>query len=831
MLNGLFEPGWQSESVEKRLQAIDKMDRSEAVNQPVFERLVIEDPESTVRRAALDKLAKPETVFLISQTHADATTRADAELAFSTLIGANSSLTVEQFRELISTHPGMNLSIAKHCPHPDLRSEILGRLSEAEQAELIADVEYNETRLFIANQLKSEELLHLARNLIRGKDKSAEKIIKSKLDVMHAAQRQDKENQQAAEEICEKMEYLASHEWRAEFKNKYSVWKQRWEALCFKPGDNIALRYKQASEKVATQVARELILETSNQSQTKLAESLEDYCKNLAGLSLENLLNEKQALTEKNIESLGEWTTLCELADPAVDNTEQFLLAEKAIWSLVTFCDAVSESTEADDPMQIISARESSIANLRWPSQYPVLQAKTNAIAALDELRTQNSKAEKASEDSFDKLHKRINRLLGTTKRGDLGRARRELIAVTKAAARYSGKQKNELDERLEKAGEAVKKMGDWQDFVTEPKYIELCTAMKALALSKTHPDKLSVKITELQKRWKNLGNSESADRHWPRFKKAADKAYEPCAIFFKQRHETRRQNLEKRKPLVQQMRELLENTDWDIQPDYKQVESELQRINNAWQKIKDVEAGPGQRQWNKLSKLKSAVYEKLDVVYDANIELKNQLIERVLALLEADINENSLAKLQLFQGKWKQIGVTRRKQDQAAWKKFKTASDKVYTEIQGLRKAKRADEDTQLAAYRKVSREIKQLAKTATDLAEADSNFDRLQLEYRALPALPIGLPEKLIAGLETDFRRAGDAYAKARIRIKQAGRTKTLDALSRKATLCAELEGLGKDAPTAEIQLLQNDIAAIELNNKDLIRRFRPALGRSTR
>ena len=400
------------------------------------------------------------------------------------------------------------------------------------------------------------------------------------------------------------------------------------------------------------------------------------------------------------------------------------------------------------------------------------------------------------------------------------------MAAATKVASRYKGKERKALDERLEKAAEAVNKMGDWKDFATEPKYLELCEAMEVLTKSKAHADKLSVEINKLQKRWKALGHSDSADQHWERFKAAGDKAYEPCAAFFKQRHATRRENLKKREPYLQQMRELLENTDWDASPDYKGLEAALRRISSDWQKIKDVEQGAGQKQWNKLSKLKAAIYEKLDVVYDLNIEAKNLLIEQAQALFETDVKEDSLDKLKLLQSRWKQVGITRRKEDQAAWKRFRSATDNVYEKIQGIRKAKRADEDAQLHGYRQISRQIQELAKTATDLAEADTAFDRLQAEYKELPALPRGLPEKLIKAIESDFQRAGDAYGKARDRIKKAGRTAALDALAKKAALCVDLEKLAADAPAKKIEQIQNALADIEISDRSLNQRFEKRL-----
>ncbi|NNL10243.1 MAG: DUF349 domain-containing protein, partial [Pseudomonadales bacterium] len=636
-------------------------------------------------------------------------------------------------------------------------------------------------------------------------------------DLLHAEQKQQLENKQAAELICSKMEHLASHEWRHESRAQYSVWCQRWAALDFAPDDEVVKRYGKAEAVVADIIERESLIETVHQQQENLASMLGQNCAELANLSKKQLLDQQPLLSQTLDGARQQWDSLIETdsAEPAV--AAQFARAAEALTTVLEFCSGIAE-----DSAHQVNVLESSLATLQWPESYPALLAKQQIQSEIEELKAESRRAKQDAARKLDKLHKRINRLLGSTKRGDLKRAKRELAAVNKAAQRYSGKDKKALDERLVQASEAVDKMSDWVDFATEPKFLELCEAMESLIGSKLHADKLAARIGELQKSWKALGHSESADQHWERFKTAGDKAYAPCERFFQERQELRKNNLANREPLVRQMRELLEGTAWEESPDYRRVESELARIHNAWQKIKDVERGPGQKQWKRISKLRSAIYEKMDAIYDANIEMKNQLIEKVAAMLEGEIKEDSLAKLQLYQKRWKQVGVTRRKQDQAAWKKFKKASDAVFQQIQGLRKAKRADEDAQLDGYRQICREIKHLAKTATDLSEADSAFDKLQSDYKSLPPLPRGLPEKLIKGIAGDYRRSCDDYSNARERIKHTARAKTLDALTSKAALCAKLEKLSADGTSAKIEQLQQALADIEIDDKGLARRI---------
>ncbi|NND00113.1 MAG: DUF349 domain-containing protein [Gammaproteobacteria bacterium] len=824
MISSIFKSDWQHQSVDKRLQAIEKMVASD---QPVLTELAQQDPEQSVRLAALDKLTDPRVLIEISQAHADAATREHAELALSVLLGPKSKLSEEEFRSLVSTNPATVTLVTKHCPHVKLRSELVSALSAADQSELIASIDYTETRQLIAENLESEEHLQRARNLLRGKDKNTEKIIKSKLDLLHARQRQDKENQDAAEKICQKMEFLATHDWRAEFVGKYSVWQQRWDSLDFAPTDQVRQRYQKAQSEVGARVEQELLHFSVAESQQKLTQEMEDYCRHLAGLSRQQLIPEKTVIIEKLEQSINKWQALKESVAPDPLLAEKFLMAENCLISMPEFCQSIDIDREpggtTGDALKSISRSiKSSIAALKWPDHYPALTAVAEVLDELQQLKLQSKLSLEKAAGELKKLHQRINRLLSTTSRGDLGRAKRELAAVGKLVNNYTGKDKSALNERLDKATAAVSKMVDWNNFATEPKLIELCEAMEAMIESKSHPDKIAADIAGLQQRWKVLGHADCAEQHWQRFKAAADQAYLPCAAHFKQRRDIQRQNLKKREPLVSQMRELLEKTDWQGTPDYKKIESGLQSISNEWQKIKDVERKAGRKQWERISKIRAGVYEKLDVVYDANIEAKNQLIERAELMLESDLTEDSLNKLQFLQNSWKQIGVTRRKQDQLAWKKFKKLTDSVYQKIQQLRKSKRAEENAQLNPHRQIIRKIKSLAKSATELAEADSAFTSLETDYQALPALPSNVAEKITAGLKSDYRRACDAYSTARDRLRKAGRARMANALQKKAGLCAELEQLGANASPQSIEKLQHAIAEIEIPDKELSRRF---------
>ena len=435
---------------------------------------------------------------------------------------------------------------------------------------------------------------------------------------------------------------------------------------------------------------------------------------------------------------------------------------------------------------------------------------------------------------------------------GNLARAKQLCERVEKALNQFEGKDRLVLEERFEEARKALGNMGDWKNFATEPKYIELCEAMELLVTSKQHPDKLSSEMKDLQQHWKKLGNSDISEQYWPRFKQAADKVYQPCAEFFDKRHKIRKTHLEQRQQYVEQMRELLETTDWDNNPDYKAVQSSLRSISDHFIAIKDVERGAGEKQWKQFRTFKDQVAAKLDAVYEANIKLKHQLIEQTVALAEAEAKEENLAKLKSLQTRWKQVGITKRNQDQKAWTQFKKQGDLVYQKVQQLHHVEKEKTDQQINAYRDIIKDIQQLASTAKDLAEADQLFSALQAKYAELPELqlpethgaeskgpdsyrseshrteprrhlaPGQLPEKLAEGIQRDYRKACDQFDECRSRIINNKHAQQIDALRQKVDLCLLQEALGESPPAEKLQEISQQWDAIELHDAALSRRI---------
>ena len=849
MLTDLFKPAWKSRSVEKRLKAISAMGGADPDKQKILAQLAADD-EVSVCIAAIQKLTSAAVLHEISKSHSSDSVRTAAEQRLNELMAAGGSINEDQFRDLLSRYAELKPRIAACADMASVRADAIEDLTAKQLLEVLALTAYTDSRQLAAEKLTDIDALESARKMLRGKDKKTERILRTKIENTRTQQRQHAENLAKVDRLIEEIEYLASQKWRHDFKDRLMLNHNRWDKLDFDIAAEQKQRYQTAREIVDARYEQQKMVEQARQSQQQLVVDIEDYLLSIASTDLGRAIDSLPEILARRDQFETSWHKIAVKSPPEPAAYEQYSSMLGALQSATQLVqqsadilkadvrtqEDMDESAESGAPGQTVEIEklaensqqlEAVLKQFQWPAMYGELRTATELQLRLTDWR----KALKASADEdkqkLDRLHKNISSIFRFSRAGNLRAAKQFCEKVEKALDQFDGKHRQALEERFEEARKTLGDMGDWKNFATEPKYIELCEAMETLAGSKHHADRLAQEIKTLQQKWKKLGHSDISEQYWPRFKQAADKAYQPCAEFFEQRKKLRQANLEQRQQYVEQMRKLFEETDWDNDPDYRAAQSSVRSISDHFAAIKEVEYKAGQKQWKQFSAFKDKVNARLDVIYDANIKLKQELISQTEALAGAPAREENLDRLKSLQTRWKQVGITRRKQDQQAWKEFKKQGDIVYSNVQQLRQAKRNETDQQLNAYRDIIKDIKKLAATASELTQADHQFAELQAKYANLPDLQSSassgqLPEKLAEGIQRDYRHACDLFDECHSRIMNNKHAQQIEALRLKADLCAQLEALGESPSEQQLQQISQQWESIELHDPVLSHRI---------
>jgi len=463
MLNGLLKPAWQNKSAEKRRLAVLKLSSEKPSNQVIFEQLALSDPSHSIRQICFEKIHKVETLFAVYLKQDAPTSRQAAKLALSALFGANSALSAEQL-DVFVAHVRSNYPLtdqqecfellAQHARFKELREQLIANFSDEQKASIIAGVHYADTRAFIAEKLTHIEALELARRELKGKDKRAEKTIRLSLEKYRQEQKLHESVNQDAQVLCEQLEFIAEHpQWRNEFKTKYQTYISKWQGLELTPPEHYAQRFEAAKKLAEAQVNIQLENEQRESGQEQVAKNLSRYCASLCSLELRDLLQERLSINTVLSEALAVWLQLNAAETAREGVAVLFTSCQQALSSLASLL----ESIEQEDYQQA----DQRLRKFNWPNTLPELNALPAAKKHIDDQKLDFEAAKKDYKKTLDALHKRINRLLGTSNKGDLKKARHELSATTKAASQYSGRDGKLLSERLEAATELVAKMND----------------------------------------------------------------------------------------------------------------------------------------------------------------------------------------------------------------------------------------------------------------------------------------------------------------------------------------------------------------------------------
>ena len=225
MLDNFFKPAWKSSSVEKRLKAIAAMNSASSEKQKILAQLAADDADISICIAAMQKLTSVATLHELSIKHDNDSVRVEAEKRLNELMSTGCSLNQEQYRDLLNQYPELTVRVAAHVELSSVRTEVIQSLPENQLVEVLSLTVYTDSRQLIAERLANVETnieaLESARKILRGKDKNAERILKTKIDEFRRQERQHAENLATVEKLTKEVEYLVSRDCGLSLKLNY----------------------------------------------------------------------------------------------------------------------------------------------------------------------------------------------------------------------------------------------------------------------------------------------------------------------------------------------------------------------------------------------------------------------------------------------------------------------------------------------------------------------------------------------------------------------------------------------------------------------------------
>jgi len=300
---------------------------------------------------------------------------------------------------------------------------------------------------------------------------------------------------------------------------------------------------------------------------------------------------------------------------------------------------------------------------------------------------------EKERQRAADRVHALLEQL--ETKTGELAdlraaeRLQREVRTTAKNASRTIGKSAwKELSKRWE-AGEHnlgerladLREADDWNRHFNQRKQLELCERVEAL-LEVEDRAAAAADLQAAQRQWREVsqGARDHSEETWERFKKASDAVYARCEGIFEAQKRERAEGLDRLCTICEEAEGLAESTEW------KTTAERLKELQADWKAQKNVRRNDSQPLWGRFRGAcdvffgrRNEHFAQLDEERGENLVKKVALCEKVETLQSSSEWKETASKLKDLQSEWKELGPVPRKDSEAIWQRFRSASDHFF--------------------------------------------------------------------------------------------------------------------------------------------------------
>jgi hypothetical protein len=265
-----------------------------------------------------------------------------------------------------------------------------------------------------------------------------------------------------------------------------------------------------------------------------------------------------------------------------------------------------------------------------------------------------------------------------------------------------------------------------------------------------------------------------------------------------------------------------------------------MRELQGRWKQVALAPRAQGEAMWRRFKTAQDEVYARTAAQFAAqnaeratNLERKQALCERAVALADSSEWVKTAAEIQALQAEWKTIGPVSRGHEKAIWERFRGACDHFFTRRQDDLKKRKEDWAANLTRKEALCERAEALA-ASTEWDAAATQLKQLQAEWKTIGPVRKAKSEVIWQRFRTACDQFFDRY-KHRDQVDLQEKAAARDAVIRELEALVPYEGAPAEPPENLYLTVQDArirwTQAPELPRgvqQDMAARYHQALGR---
>ncbi len=271
---------------------------------------------------------------------------------------------------------------------------------------------------------------------------------------------------------------------------------------------------------------------------------------------------------------------------------------------------------------------------------------------------------------------------------------------------------------------------------------LEVCKRAEKLDAHPSLKDAIK-ELNDLHEEYKHIGPVPQAEQEalWQRFKAASDKVYAKRKDYLDQMKGELQANADAKRQIGDEAQDYAAFTSDRIN-DWNKKTQELLALQKRWEAIgglpRESAREINKHFWGAFKAFfsnKNTFFKSLEEHREANLKLKETLVEKAEALKESNDWVATSNELKKLQEQWKEIGPVPEKQRESVYKKFKTACDAFFNNRRQKNKHVEKEYQQNLEQKEAIIKEMEAMAAAKTGSIE---DLEAFQQQYSAIGFVP---------------------------------------------------------------------------------------------